>query len=92
MAALQKIQEQPRETGEASIPEIGVILAVVDAMKVARINRESSAGRHFLARWKCPECSATQADFITEDDHRPRYCRTYGCHKPMEQTFRERAQ
>ena len=75
LAALETIQDLPREEGETSFPSIGEILTVVGVQRVARHNREQLAVKTELARWKCPECGIYQSGFIAPTDYEPRVCR-----------------
>lgn len=54
LSALATLAELPREEGENSFPEIGVILSSVGMERVARHNREGKAqGPQDIIRWEC---------------------------------------
>lgn len=75
IAAIETIQEMPREAGETALPEIGAILAMVKVRGISRVNREATADRTVLARWQCPECGVYASGYIRPDDADTRYCR-----------------
>lgn len=88
IAAIEKIQDQPREPGETALPEIGALLALVKAMGVARINRINSAGKNTFVGFTCPSCKLSTSGYVTDDDYRTRYCPR--CGQEMGQRHRER--
>jgi hypothetical protein len=63
IAAVEKMQEIPRQAGEPSLPEIGVFLAVTHAATVARENRVVASHGEDLVRRRCANCGRLYSDF-----------------------------
>jgi chromosome condensin MukBEF ATPase and DNA-binding subunit MukB len=74
LAMLETLGEQKRTEFEASIPEIGVMLALTRVEETARRNRDEVAKSERFVRWKCPVCGATLSGFPTRNDSLDRYC------------------
>lgn len=77
IAALEHLQEQPRQEGETALPEIGAILALVAVMAVRRVNREGAAKDLELIAWECSSCKTVTTGFyprIARKASEVRYC------------------
>jgi hypothetical protein len=74
VAAIEKIADMPRESGELAFPEVGQILCLVPVMRMARLNRAAAARATVLVRWKCFECGVYRSAYIHPDDRAPRVC------------------
>lgn len=64
IAAVEKMQELPRQAGEPSLPEIGVFLAMTRTATVARENRVIAGGGEDLVRRRCENCGRTYCDVV----------------------------
>ena len=99
IAAIETIQDLPREDGDLAFPEVGQILAVTGVQAAARHSRELAAQNKILAMWKCPHCGTVTSGFISPLDREPRVCRGIPkvgekdqiCGEIMEQHYREGA-
>lgn len=77
IAALEHLQEQPRQEGETALPEIGAILALVGVMAVRRVNREGAAKDLEFIAWKCSSCKIVTTGFyprLAKKASETRYC------------------
>lgn len=84
LTALTKLGEMKRNEYEGVMPDVGGILAVVQAMAVARINRMAiNARKTTMVRWECPDCGIHNSGFVAPDDHRERRCQGFSKDKDL---------
>lgn len=79
IAALDHLQEQPRQEGETALPEIGSILTLVRVMAARRANREAAATDLEFIAWRCPACKYGVSGYFPRSRNRasePYYCQT----------------
>jgi hypothetical protein len=75
IAAIEKVADMPRESGELAFPEIGTLIALSTVMKVQRRNREAAASERHLVRFHCRTCGVQTAGFLLRGDEEVRVCR-----------------
>lgn len=77
LSALHKLSEMKRGEYQAGLPEIGAILALVEAERIARENRSALKKSERLVRWECPACKVTLSGFPpTSEDVTNKRCQS----------------
>lgn len=74
LAALHKIGEMPRQDGELAFPELGSIIALMNACGVARRNRIEAEKNKRLVTWVCPDCNVTCSSWVAPGASLERRC------------------
>lgn len=64
IAAIERMQELPRQAGEPSLPEIGVFLAMTRTAGCARENRIISRTGEAIVRVRCTNCGREYSVYI----------------------------
>jgi len=75
LVVLSHLAESPRSQYEPAIPDLGALLALVDAEAVARNNRTEAVKSQRLVYWSCPECGTVNSGFPMSNSDLDRRCR-----------------